>query len=1174
VGENFTAEIVIIPNMLCGCEFERTHVFFDNSLYYNIGTAFASQMRSLLVQVGDTFYAVSRLKDADVYYLFDGYEKDLNGVFNPYIGCASVLMIATFDELCKTFIERLYKLNEAFGAPIKIHGLIVRNVKKIPQKSLKKRPKIKCEKIDGQKLARLDDFETLPESPSIVENVEMTSTHKDEELMAMKRPDEPIYKTITDLNSPSLVCEQTKVYEDIVRSIKKKNQEIMQEVMKAIPEKSEEIKAVMKSVRSDIMELLYEEPLPNECQGAAHESEAAAKVTDSQSKERVICKIDLTNEELCAKPVDQCHQLLVPSIEKFMTMSQEAEIPTEFQKLPDKTEIIQGTRNLFEIDHDMPNLSLIVAVSAILTSAKYSIASWTPEIVNFVLENAEKLTNGMKLKNRLDLFTNSDLLFTKIRMKNVLYTLRLLAVDHGIWEKLPEKIEGNLKLYDRFIISSFSGSFAVFKRWNFYYLFEGFPCTLFGYRSKNGFSSFMRFPDLKFLIKRIKKNYESVSDGERFIVHRLALDDSSKKKRKFRVAKKDDNDAQASSSEGDLTSAYLEDVKKPKLGTSLLPDNVEFEWKQNDGFVKGTFALENRIEEKKDEVKECHFISMYSIMYSIHHPIQEQNYRSIDIILENGLKIYNDLKDHRKDDRHLKNVIVDDTNYEIQIFEEPKALAPTENDLLTRLKRSLRTQKYTMIQFPNCCFAIAKKDPDNYFVFDAYPVIDYDTIDEDLLEKRTKQFESSGETPGNKNTGSENPEGTNQPNQTAGEQSTSVENQEEPQDEKERMIQLKGKMTDEEFFVFNLNKTVNEKNLANRAGWIRLPDLENVVKYLKNSLIWSETLKKFTIYNVRVLSFEKRKARRHAGYFILDNAAHQRFPLKDRDCKCVDEELPMESVEWVTNTKRLPWSRQFNCNFSGLERNTPTTKWKEFDIELENCLYSLWGKDHPNMMKFGRSAGKQHLGVAAMSLLMATCYPIDEWTSAVLDQINLYGTKYYEKSVDGNPELKVTKLAETFKIANFDFQIKVDSKLAGFFYDHRPEKLNLSKALEHFFLESEQTAGILQSGERFLAIGKSGRDYYMFDCQAFGTPLFLEGEGFTYLLRCCSLRVLLQCLIVTIGTTCHNVLFKLYGVDVQMASDVHLKKLEAMQASKTQKAPRDSTQVIIDSVEKEVLDEK
>lgn len=83
-----------------------------------------------------------------------------------------------------------------------------------------------------------------------------------------------------------------------------------------------------------------------------------------------------------------------------MTPSQELAQPSNFKNLPDNTQIIRGTSAGIADGKGLEILPFS-AIIAIVTSYKYSINTWTPGIVNFIVDTGNKLYGNKQEKFQL-----------------------------------------------------------------------------------------------------------------------------------------------------------------------------------------------------------------------------------------------------------------------------------------------------------------------------------------------------------------------------------------------------------------------------------------------------------------------------------------------------------------------------------------------------------------------------------------------------------------------------------------------------------------------------------------------------------------------------------------------------------------------------------------------------
>lgn len=245
-----------------------------------------------------------------------------------------------------------------------------------------------------------------------------------------------------------------------------------------------------------------------------------------------------------------------------------------------------------------------------------------------------------------------------------------------------------------------------------------------------------------------------------------------------------------------------------------------------------------------------------------------------------------------------------------------------------------------------------------------------------------------------------------------------------------------------------------------------------------------------------------------------------------------------EKMYWL-NIPAVPWSRMSAMNDLGLERKTPKTMWKDWDIEFPGDLFSLWGTIHPMDKRFDEPLrGKQYLATNVVAIAMTQACNISAWTNGLIDGIVVGGNEYHKKcaakiGTSPNHEIELADLEPKFDdMYPFTFSVKFDKLIFGFMYNLLPDRFNLSKALSYFF--EKNTLGILISPTKNLAFGKTGTSYFMFDCQSYGAPIFSPGQGAAYILKCESLNRLIYCMTITLNIRRHGQQFHLFTVSVKV----------------------------------------
>lgn len=84
--------------------------------------------------------------------------------------------------------------------------------------------------------------------------------------------------------------------------------------------------------------------------------------------------------------------------EPIVTQSQELQKETNFIKLPDDTEIVYGTQNVADFGKDIEFVAPFISIMACVVSRKYSILSWTSEIVDYILKCGAELYSASKFR--------------------------------------------------------------------------------------------------------------------------------------------------------------------------------------------------------------------------------------------------------------------------------------------------------------------------------------------------------------------------------------------------------------------------------------------------------------------------------------------------------------------------------------------------------------------------------------------------------------------------------------------------------------------------------------------------------------------------------------------------------------------------------------------------------
>lgn len=257
-----------------------------------------------------------------------------------------------------------------------------------------------------------------------------------------------------------------------------------------------------------------------------------------------------------------------------------------------------------------------------------------------------------------------------------------------------------------------------------------------------------------------------------------------------------------------------------------------------------------------------------------------------------------------------------------------------------------------------------------------------------------------------------------------------------------------------------------------------------------------------------------------------------------------------ESLSWLQLENSRPvWSRINKCTTAGHYRNFPDSKLNEYDIEVDNRLWSLWGTLHPEAPLFEKSIrGHQYLAINVMACCASSIFPLMDWTPKLLDSIVVCGSKYYQESVSlidkEDYEFSLRNLCIGCELKSIKFVVHTEHVTCGRIYRvPTVDRMNLCQALIYFF--NNYKYGIVMVRKRALAFGFSpgpNGGFFMFDCQSKDQPVFENEQGASYLLRTRHLQVLLYCIVVTLDISSYTD-FHIYNVEMLREGAPHGRRI-------------------------------
>ncbi|CAH0673960.1 unnamed protein product [Spodoptera exigua] len=428
------------------------------------------------------------------------------------------------------------------------------------------------------------------------------------------------------------------------------------------------------------------------------------------------------------------------------TPEEELKKPTNFKDLPDTSQIIRGSTTVSEsgAPETIDRLPF-GAIMAIVTSYKYSINTWTPGIVDFIVDTALRLYENKQQKFQLAPVH----IIPKIALGHQAYHANIDVVGEGAsWQMEHVLARKFFTKFDRGMVTTASYSCAFFKRNGLYYLFDGSPCNAMGLRDDSGNKGkacFLRFRTLHDLVSRINYNKDGGSDDQQFILSRILVRRLLKEARTklpedhdFSTGKPTSKKSKQTivASETEAESRQL-DVKEMKSQTTVGYQLVDGVYR-----IEGTTSLNQR--NPSSDVKSCHFVCLIAMLMAAMHPIRTWDHVMVDVCIEKGLEIHEKATNLNVcEKRVIKNVILDGKFININIKKIIVVNENPEKRLEQYLRAVLKRMRYVIIRYPQCSLVICQTEG-FYHLFDPYPPPSEDFKEEDKQGEEVPSKKGSG----------------------------------------------------------------------------------------------------------------------------------------------------------------------------------------------------------------------------------------------------------------------------------------------------------------------------------------------------------------------------------------------------------------------------------------------
>lgn len=222
VGDFYRAGIAIVP-FLKQPELLTTHLICDNPLKKAFDELLEqTTFRMFLLQIENFTFAVWKMKSSELFFFFDGCQKDVEGETDRFEGSSHLFLVKRLENVCELVVNRLIRIQTAGKKLLNVHGMKIFELTKLTKEEQIHKPRFKVLQTECIKPMNAEAGQEFKDSPSIVDSVVPLITASQVLKLREKLPQKPAHRKAADLNSPSLVCCKERRYEEIMSSVEKK----------------------------------------------------------------------------------------------------------------------------------------------------------------------------------------------------------------------------------------------------------------------------------------------------------------------------------------------------------------------------------------------------------------------------------------------------------------------------------------------------------------------------------------------------------------------------------------------------------------------------------------------------------------------------------------------------------------------------------------------------------------------------------------------------------------------------------------------------------------------------------------------------------------------------------------------------------------------------------------
>ncbi|XP_037818851.1 uncharacterized protein LOC119608478 [Lucilia sericata] len=1131
----FKASLKKYPFMYTGTVTDFCKKFVDSLLTSSIQELFDNNWEAALLQIDNSVLGIWR--DSELFYVYDPFRRGKAGqVLDPEDyrtqGAAILQIHTSIESFLRIAYEKALKMRR--GGKFFIHAISVGCIKPIMDGKPRKLryPKLKLTPETYEQL-----IEKLPEQGQ--GDIPDEGVQSKNEKNKKNKKDK---KSKDKKNKIEKVCS--------IESLNEKERVIF-------VANSEIVETMLQGIICDIID-----KFPETILGRPKLYKSAGRVLLRSDKEYLENLKHLVKRDQDCDNIEMSFKTEQDPNTPLISLEEELQLPSNFQSLPDGTWIIFGCQLLHRTDDEQFKLKgLLSSIVCAALSAKYKISTWSTKLIDYAIESVDDFGEEFQSYQ----YVLGALLHRKIPkllLGDRTYEVNVQKILRSdVYKSLRQVLIETLIDFNRLLVVCQRYCCLIVKRYNFLYMFSGFPVNAVGYRKlTTGPGCMMRFVELDSLIRRIEfgcnpqgcdiTNYVVIpvkvwditpEPTGRYRTWPIKIEEQMYNKaleEKSRIEESKKLKMRFLNEELNKENRRIKDFQAER-DRGIRNKNISSKIKNSEGTAIGEWRSDVDSEEEEfldeDEAEEECIVEIKHDFGTELDTARDEEYQKLRPILYGYRLREKDLLYKIQGSKALE----DRTNciyHEIKpclfssalaiLYAILKPLHEWTSHRIDQVIDSTLILSDTIDDMSNAQERIMKNISVDDYIFDIWLKV-YEPLGlignlEKQLERALSQNKYLLFQTANCSYALSKDEYyhlfDSYPSMEIMDGGEDLAEEEEADDQKRKY-----------------SKSIKRYGERNTASWVLFADIKSLMKYMNQracNMTWKED-REYKFMAMEIISFKKAPQ----STFVLQLLTGM------QSCNMQDEQETSicahnESIAWLEHCLPI-WSRLNRRNAAGRYRGMAVTKLKKYDIEIDQRLWSLWGNLHPQAPVFGVSTrGKQYLACCVMSLCAAYLYRLVDWSPQLLDSIIVNGDCYMQQSIQDikceDYQFALENLEAECLLDSVKFDVHIEMVAYGKLYS-RPHynRMNLAEALIYFFNHFQ--CGILQSFKKCLAIGyMPGRDggYFMFDCQSHDHPLFPNGQGASYILRTKYLQILLYCIVVTLNIPYYNVQFTLHKVDL------------------------------------------